>query len=244
MGLVVKDHLVIVDHAVKEHLITTAEGNPKISTMECGLQVFSLFTRIKNSAKGRRDRQHRLIGDNCPLLYALKQKDGLLTNFASVRMLLESAHQILAQIAEITSANTIIYIPSSYSLSKIVAKRCARALSADLTNGVFLKTTKLEAYDMLRRAEQNGNISTTDKRKLEYRLKKSADFSLKDIPVPFRQHFTPLCLSQAFNETPRGKVILVDDLLASGRTLSVAASLIRPMANVNSVEAICLFSNV
>lgn len=63
LGLVVKKNLVIVDHAVKEHLVTTVEGNPKISTTGDGLRVTSLFTRLKASAKGRRDRNQ--IGDNC-----------------------------------------------------------------------------------------------------------------------------------------------------------------------------------
>ena len=55
MGLVVENYLVTVDHAVTEHLVTTVDGNPKVSTTECGLRVMSVFTRIKASAKGRRD---------------------------------------------------------------------------------------------------------------------------------------------------------------------------------------------
>ncbi len=242
MGLVVENHLVTVDHSVKEHLVTTVDGNPKISTTECGLRVVSVFTRIKASAKGRRGRQQ--VGDNCHMLYALKRKDGLVTNLASVRLLAESGHQILSLIAEQMSADIVVYMPSGYSLSKIMAKRCAGVFTAQLVSGVFRKTTKLEAYEMLRRADLNGDISTTEKQSLDYRLKKSDGFSLKNIPVSYRHLFTPLCLDPGFRGGIHGKVVLVDDLLASGRTLSVAANLIRQMPEVTSVEAVCLFSDV
>ncbi|MBD0687623.1 hypothetical protein CGA22_24260 [Pseudomonas sp. PSB18] len=242
MGLVVKKNLVIVDHAVKEHLVTTVEGNPKISTTGDGLRVTSLFTRLKASAKGRRDRNQ--IGDNCHMLYALKQKDGLVTNLASLRLLIVSGRQILTLISEQVNSDIVVCMPSGYSLSKIIGKRCAKAFGAPLMDTVFRKTTKLEAFEMLSRAERNGDVSTSDKRSLDFRLKKSDGFSLKDIPVPYRHLFTPMHLDSRFQGKIHGRVVLVDDLLASGQTLGVAAGLIKGMPGVTSVEAVCLFSNV
>ncbi len=242
MGLVVLQNLVTVDHAVKEHLTTTVEGNPKVSVTECGLQVTSIFTRLKASAKSRRDRNQ--VGDNCHMLYALKKKDGLVTNLASVRLLTESGRQILDLLAKQIQADSIIYMPSGYSLSRILGKRCAKAFGGVLIDGVFRKTTKLEAYAMLTRADRNGDISTSEKKTLDFRLKKSDMFSLKDIPVDYRHHFTPLHLNQGFHGNIRGKVVLVDDLLATGQTLRVAADLIRNMPGVSAVEAVCLFSDV
>jgi len=234
--------LVTVDHAVNELLVTTIQGNPKVSIIGCGLHVTSLFTRLKASGKGRRGRN--TVGDNCHMLYALKQKDGLVTNFASVRLLTQSGRKILETLAAQVRVDTVVYMPSAYSLSAIMAKRCSEAFGAQLVEGVFRKSTKLESYAMLRTAELNGHISAADKKALDFRMKKSAGFSLKDIPVRYRPLFTPLHCNPTFQGEISGSVLLVDDLLASGQTLSVAAALVRQMPGVTAVQALCIFSDV
>ena len=242
VGLVVLGNMVTVDHAVKDLLVTTVEGNPKISTLECGLQVMSVFTRLKASANVRRRRDK--AGDNCHMLYALKQKNGLVTNLSSIRLLVESGRQILGTFAGQTTADTVVYMPSGYSLSKIMGKRCAQAFEAQLIGDVFRKTTKEEAYAMLKIAQESGDVSPVEQRKLDYRLKGSDGFSLKDIPTSFRHLFDPLHLNPDFQGTVHGRVLLVDDLLASGQTLRVAAALIRSMPSVTAVSAVCIFSDV
>ncbi|WP_458373352.1 phosphoribosyltransferase [Pseudomonas laurylsulfatiphila] len=244
LGLVVTQNLVTVDHAVREHLITTVDGNPKTDIRECGLKVTSLFTRIKSSAKRSRDRKASVIGDNCPLLYALKGKDGLTTNITSIKRLAQSGSEILAVIAAQTQADTVVYMPSGYSLSRIVASRCASVLDAELAHDVFVKSTKMEAFDMIRRAEDNGDISGDERKSLQYRLKKADGFPLKVIPVEYRHLFTPLQRNPAFRGSVTGRVVLVDDLLATGRTLTVAKEIVQAMNGVTSVEAVCLFSDV
>ena len=242
VGLVVLANMVTVDHAVKDLLVTTVKGNPKISTIACGLQVISIFTRLKASAKVRRSRDN--VGDNCHMLYALKQKNGLVTNLSSIRLLVESGRQILNTFAGQTGADTVVYMPSGYSLSKIMGKRCAQAFGAQLIEDVFRKTTKQEAYAMLTIAKKNGGVSSDEQRRLDYRLKKSVGFSLKDIPMSFRHFFNPLHLNPTFQGIVRGRVLLVDDLFASGRTLGAAAALIRSMPGVTAVNAVCIFSDV
>lgn len=244
MGLVVTKNLVTVDHSVKEHLVTTLEGNPKIDVRPCGLKVASIFTRTKVSGKGRRDRQARIIGDNCPMLYALKGKDNLTTNFTSIKKLADTGYQILEVIAQSLGADTVAYMPSAYSLSRIIATRCASVFDATLEANVFIKSTKLEAFDMIRDAENNGLISPDERKSLQYRLKKSETFSLKLVPVEYRHLFTPVQLSPVYRGRLQGKVVLVDDLLATGRTLSVARGIALRMPSVTSVEAVCLFSDV
>ncbi|KWS36141.1 hypothetical protein AL065_10580 [Pseudomonas amygdali pv. ulmi] len=203
-----------------------------------------MFTRIKDSAKKSRDRKNSAIGDNCPLLYALKGKDGLTTNISSIKRLIESGSEILAAIAQQIQADTVVYMPSGYSLSRIVASRCASIFEAQLVHDVFVKSTKLEAYEMIRRAEDNGYISVKERQKLQFRLKTADGFPLKVIPVNYRHLFTPLQRNPALGGNVSGRVVLVDDLLATGRTLTVAKEIVLAMNGVSSVEAVCLFSDV
>ena len=51
------------------------------------MQVDSVYRRLKASGKASRDRQAKQIGDNCPLIYALKQSDGLWVSRSSIRQL-------------------------------------------------------------------------------------------------------------------------------------------------------------
>lgn len=243
MGLVINGSLVTVDHAVKEHLITEPDGNPKVSTLPCGLEVTSLFTRMKASGKQRRDRSVRVIGDNCPLLYALKNKDNLHTDIESIKKICTSGYSILDGLRATISANSVVYMPSAYTLSFILAKRISNVLGATLFDNVYLKTPKIDALVMLDRAYQIGNIDRNAYKSLQFSLSKNPIFSLKDVPVHYRGIFDPVKLNPNFQGPIHGDVILVDDLLATGRTLSVARSLISS-PQVRSVQAVCLFSDV
>ncbi|UFH49065.1 phosphoribosyltransferase [Pseudomonas sp. KNUC1026] len=203
-----------------------------------------MFTRIKNSAKTSRDRKQSVIGDNCPLLYALKRKQGLNTDITSIKRLLESGNAILSTLAQQLQADTVVYMPSSHSLSKIVARRCALKFQAALAHEVFVKTTRSEACQMIELALAQGAITTQDRKRLHFRLKAADVFSLKAIPIGFRQFFSPVRLNELCGDMAMGRVVMVDDLLATGRTLSVARQLVLTLPGVTSVEAVCLFSDV
>lgn len=84
----------------------------------------------------------------------------------------------------------------------------------------------------LNHAERCGDISSDVGRRIHYKFKRSDGFSLKDVPIKFRPFFTPLLLDPAFKGTVNGSVVLVDDLLAPGKTLGAAAALIRHLANI------------
>ncbi|MBL1804852.1 hypothetical protein ELE38_31540, partial [Klebsiella pneumoniae] len=84
MGLNLQGYHVTIDHSHRHWLITTPEGNPTRERVG-NLTIYSMFRRQKAPASLNRDRKQRKLGDNCPLIYALKGKEGLTTDFSSIK---------------------------------------------------------------------------------------------------------------------------------------------------------------
>ncbi|SEK56506.1 Phosphoribosyl transferase domain-containing protein [Colwellia chukchiensis] len=234
MGLVVQGSVVKVEHSNKDWLKTTPHGNPTKENIE-GLLVYSLFKRLLASRKSRRKYRDKIPGDNCPIIYALKGKDNLTTDITSIKKLRLSYATIVSvfQASEPDGYDLVISMPSAYNISSIIGKRLARTFTAQHSYDFLRKLTIEEAFNLLDRAD----ISVEEHKTLSHRLRKQmnekgfqGDFSLKGIPVPFRSEFPPLCLNNTGIENLEPKrILLVDDLLATGTTLKTAYNLVESL---------------
>lgn len=243
MGLNIKDNVVDVDHDHNQLLSTGRPGNPVVQMVPKGkpqLTVYSTYQRHKAPNSKSRNRDQRSLGDNCHLLYALKGKDGLRTTFGAIRRLMEHFDAIVEDMVEQSGAyDAIIPMPSGHAISQIYAKRLARRYDCDVHGGVFKKISMDEAKRLL----ANSPLTSPEKRKIAARLS-GADFSLKNVPTQYREHFPPIVLRE--NSLPQGciRFLLADDLLATGTTLLEARRLILSAVPNASVDAACLFSAV
>ena len=234
MGLVVQGNVVKVDHNNKEWLKTTPHGNPTKENIE-ELTVYSLFKRLLASRKSRKKHRNKIPGDNCPIIYAIKGKDNLTTDITSIKKLRESYEVIVNtfQANEPNGYDLVISMPSSHNISRIIGKRLAKTFTAHHSSDFLRKLTIDEAYNLLDRAD----ISVEDHKALSFRLRKQRQengfggyFSLKGIPVPFRSEFPPLCLNNVGSvQGQPQRILLVDDLLATGTTLLTAHNLVQQM---------------
>ncbi|WP_156875444.1 hypothetical protein [Phaeobacter inhibens] len=259
MGLILdlKTDEVIVDHTSKEHLHTTEKGNPVLSRLG-PMQVHSVFRRLKASGKNRRNRSAKQIGDNCPLIYALKGSENLWVSRHSIKQLNTYIPLIISTICDALEGDVdcIVLIPSRHPLAKMLASRLGKAIGIPVHEHIFRKATFFEASTRVRALLSNkaniigAGVSPDDEKRLRRIVKvgmqqAAAPYSAKDIGTSLRQHFDPLKFRGG--TSPLGtedRVLFVDDLLATGETLLAAHDLLYVPGEQTSSRAATWFSKV
>lgn len=250
MGLVIEGTRVLVDHASKDHLVTTPEGNPKsyrIKNKHGELEVFSVFTRLKSSgrSRSRAAQAGKPVGDNCPLIYALKGKADLSTDTNSIKLLVRSG-KIIVQSFPVQDGDVLVCAPSSHSLVSHFATLLGKQLGLSVVSGTLAKSTIESAVEDIDVAFALAT-SRDDRKALIGIKRKLADqktLALKDIPTKYRSLIQPfVCAQQALGDEQRN-LILVDDLVASGTSLIGAMNVLDARYPGRSFRAITLFSDV
>jgi hypothetical protein len=245
MGLNIIGDLVDVDHSHNQLLNTSRHGNPVVQNLPLGraeLTIYSTFQRHKAPRSLSRDRDNRSRGDNCHLLYALKGKDGVRTTFGAIRRLMLHFDAIVEDMIDQSGEyDAVIPMPSGHSISRQYAKRLAQRYGCNVHLGLFEKISKARARELLEQSQ----LKSPDKRKIANRLgKDDGDFSLKDIPVGYREHFPPVTLQTELLPAGCTRFLLADDLLSTGTTLLAARRQILAAVPGAQVDAACLFSGV
>ena len=245
MGLNITNDLVDVDHSHNQLLNTGRHGNPIVQYAPEGkneLRVYSTFQRHKTPRTLSRDRHNPVRGDNCHLLYALKQKDGLYTTFGAIRRLMLHFDAIIEDMVDQSDEyDVIVPMPSGHTISRQFARRLAMRYGCNLQTDLFRKISNDRARELL---DQSG-LPSPDKRRIAVRIGKGdGDFSLKDVPVRYRDHFPPVALQAAQLPANCTRFLLADDLLATGTTLLAARRQILGVIPGARVDAACLFSRV
>lgn len=252
MGLVILDKKVVVDHASKEHLVTTLAGNPKrykVANEHGDLDVMSIFTRLKATSRERRDREVRQIGDNCPMIYALKGKDGLSTGYRSVREMLLVGAEIVLQAHQASpwpNDTVVVCVPSSHSIVGHVARQIERLLKFPIADGLLSKASVASAVADLESAIALSKTyrEQKDLRNILQFVKKQQVLALKDVSTRYRHLIQPVGLGPNPVQSPHASILLVDDLVSSGTSLIAAKNVLLTNKQGKDFTALSLFSRV
>lgn len=205
------------------------------------LKVYSLFQR-------RRSNRGEKGGDGNPLIYALKgHKEHIVCCREMVKLKPFFDHNLSVCIKYL-DFDVVVLSPSSYGIASFLFTRLVKLeVNAIFCQEVFEKVTN---KDIIAQIKSNILGKQTPKNRRYYtsllnRLEKNPDliFSMKDVRPQYRKGLLVYKFTDVFNNemVKNKKILLIDDLLATGSSLLTAQELLVG-AGVKTVSALCIFS--
>lgn len=218
---------------------TSVEKNP-FSQITHGIPVRSVFRRRTASNNDK--------GDGNPLIYALKRSFGWRIQLVEVLKFMPNLRCIVQVAMQEEPYDAIVALPSSHPIAGTLAKIAGRyQREAVMHFDIFEKCTNAEVAQGLQADLQARLIPSKDRRgvtSLIHSLGTSPDqlFSLKLVDNHLRGYTNPFKLTGIVSFADQ-RVLIVDDLLSSGTSLSTAGRLII-QAGAQRVSALCLLSSL
>jgi len=246
--------VVTVDHNHNSFATTSVAGNPKTKKYN-NLTVIGIIKRNKGANKVLK-REHpktKIEGDNSPMLYALKNMDGLSTTSKDARSLFRNARKILHNELPVhgIAFDYILTVPSSHKLASIVAQLITlvcRKLGhpAIPVHAVLHKASGNDVKEQVSALE----IKRSDRQKVLVAVKRfirdsggDSDFQIKCVRMDLRKHVNLFVLGYEVsrNADPLN-ISLVDDMVTSGSSLISARNLVQQVYPNATIYACVLFS--
>lgn len=219
---------------------TSIKTNPTL-LVKNGSTISFIYKREKNKTK----RKHATVvpGDGNQLISALKKKKGFRISSRELNKFVPSFSTILSKTVARKNYDLIVYIPSRFTIGKVVANRVQRQIpNSRIEHIAFNKSTVEEILNNL----QTCNIEQKDKQSVGAassrlsQLDRKQYFPLSDIDVSIRKYFIPV--SNISTNCTGEYILIVDDLYATGTTMSNAIDLVRSINPKATIEGLCLFS--
>jgi adenine/guanine phosphoribosyltransferase-like PRPP-binding protein len=240
LGLNISEERVVhFDDTHQKRVDTSFEGNPRAGQVG-PLKVYHLLRRNKT---GDQDR------DGNPLIYALKEMYGYRIGDADRQLFIDRAAEILRRMADQLQADFIMPVPSSKSFCSDFAQVVAEVTGIPFLPSDFIRkrtvSEMLVQYGDALPASLNKNASKAYKALIAgwRRAKAEGLVSMKDIDTKIRHHFDPLALTDEVPDIKAARVIIVDDLMSSGSSLTSTCSALS-LAGCTVPAAICFLSGL
>ena len=247
LGITVDDNKVVSFTSETEQLVNTSlDANPNYHKLNnSDLIVHSVFKRLYS----------RQGGDGNPLIYALKGQKGFSITLKECGKFNPNISAILDRLMQKKDYEVILTMPSSHKIVERFAKKINRRASEHciLINNIFTKKTFREVYadlqDLPLTPKYKKDIIAL-RRSLEKNLHRNPNkvFSMKEVDTKDRMFIRPLKIDSTKIDTIqkiKGKsILLVDDLLASGTTLTSAYNLLIDLEISNEIEGVCLLGKL
>jgi hypothetical protein len=219
----------------QQRVITSLNGARKINLG--AVNVSSIFGRRKT---GRDER------DGNPLIYALKDIRGYSITHASVRKLYICAKINLPACLANAPYCSVVPLPSSSGLVQILSRRLARikggcpiisCLDKASIAQVLTSAPESQIVEKRYRKKYISQINALQK------MEQNDLFQMKVVDMALRPYFTPLMKNDSANNIIGADVLLVDDILGSGTSITSAAKCLFDVG-ARSVSGITLMGSL
>ncbi|WP_173931673.1 phosphoribosyltransferase family protein [Chelativorans sp. Marseille-P2723] len=239
MGLNISATKFVAFDDTHQRRVDTSLNNPTSETVG-GIAVRHIFRRNKTGDKDR---------DGNPLIYALKGMHGYQIMPMYRKQFMNRARQIIESFAEELEADYIMPLPSSYDFCREVAELICEITEKEYLDPNFIrKRTVQEMLDQYGLEVPNGLNSRA---KISYkaqlaswrRAKPAQYVSMKEIVNPIRHCFNPLTLNGPVPDIVGKRLIIVDDLMSTGASLTSAVNVLTE-AGCTVTSGVCFVSGL
>ncbi|QDJ12973.1 hypothetical protein CEP45_03525 [Mergibacter septicus] len=200
----------------------------------------NLYSIIKRKKEKRR--AGRPLGDNCPMLYALKKSDGLFSDEETIKKLfLYARNSIKDHFKSNFPFDTVIVIPSKHNIGYKLAKIIGELYKVHIVTDYLMKNTPQDAIDEI---INNPHINSAIKQRIKTAIQRDMkNLTIKGLTPKDRIYIPILSVKKVSLPANISNVLLIDDVYTSGTTLKRAKTLIEQYSpQVISISALTLFS--
>jgi hypothetical protein len=230
---------VTLDDWHQKRVNTSFEKNPT-ETIREGFRVRHVFRRNKTGDKDR---------DGNPLIYALKGLKGYKITADAKLQFMNRAAVIVDSFAKDLDADFIVPLPSSCAFGAEFADLLCEVTGKQLYPADFIR--KRSIAEMLAQYGDTVPEGLSENARNGYksqlaawrRLRPGQLMSMKEINPKIRLCFDPIALSKDVPALKDSKIVISDDLMASGASMISVSKLFRT-AGCNVTSGICFLSGL
>lgn len=233
-------NFVAFDDTHQRRVNTSLDANPTVQMLD-DIRVHHIFQRNNDGDLNR---------DGNPLVKAMKGMDGFRIMPIYRTQFMTRARLIVEGFAGDLEVDAVLPMPSSYGFSREVAELLSDVTGKELIEPSFLR--KRTIGEML--AQYDGNVPDDLNKKRRDLFKHQLGVwqgaapgqlvSMKRIDPKIRSCFQPLCLTEDVPDLGDRRILIVDDLLATGSSIVGVASLLRDGIGCPTPSAVCFLSGL
>ncbi|HDX0990397.1 TPA: hypothetical protein RNX34_002131 [Pasteurella multocida] len=200
----------------------------------------NLYSIIKRQKERRKI--ERPLGDNCPMLYALKNSDGLSVDDETIKKLFLYARDSIKDYFKTKFPfDAVIVMPSKHNIGYKLAHIIGELYQVHIITNYLTKNTPDAVINEI---IHNPDIQPDTKQRIKTAIQRNMNhLSIKGLQPKDRKYVSVLVNDVAWLPVNTRKVLLIDDIYSSGSTLNSAKKLVKQLSpQVEVVSALTLFS--